>query len=240
MRSSHLRHCLRQGSTPRPSPDNLAFAAHDRCIGSADACNRAVAGCPIRASRVLRFARLADCGVIGSSVRIWRNRCRSARTAEPVRHAGRIALYNMCQHGSEDGCTVPISRRRRAAISPISGRLTRSFRNDGFTGVEAERRHVHRERDLAELWPQSVPRADLITAVTIGRYKAGLRRIEMTSTIRRRPGRSSNTCAHRGGAETNVRSRRSVGNIRPFGCSVRRRFAAARGSRCFSGRGFLR
>src|SRR3984893_2760004 len=60
MRSSRLRHCLRQCSTPRPSPDNLAFAAHDLCVGSADACNGA--GGLIPASRAPRFARPADCG----------------------------------------------------------------------------------------------------------------------------------------------------------------------------------
>jgi ubiquinone/menaquinone biosynthesis C-methylase UbiE len=46
-----------------------------------------------------------------------------------LRRGGRFALYKYVSRRSPTtGCTTPISRRRRPAISPISGRLTRSFR----------------------------------------------------------------------------------------------------------------
>src|SRR6202012_6070148 len=69
----------------------------------------------------------------------------------------------------------------------------------GFTGVEAERRHVHRERGFAEL------RSALGSASgthncchhrTLGKGRPA--RMNATSAIRRRPGRAPTTCAHRG------------------------------------------
>jgi hypothetical protein len=112
----------------------------------------------------------------------------------------------------------------------------------GFTDVEAERRHVHRERDLAELRSAVGSASGTHNCChhrTLG-IRAACGASNATSAIRRRPGRAPTICAHRG-------ERRHC-KIAPIGeqhsprrgCSARRRFASPRGSRCFSGRGFLR
>jgi hypothetical protein len=50
----------------------------------------------------------------------------------------------------------------------------------GFTGVEVERRHVHRERDLAELLSavRFRERNSQLLSLFDAAYEAGLRRIE--------------------------------------------------------------
>jgi ubiquinone/menaquinone biosynthesis C-methylase UbiE len=45
-----------------------------------------------------------------------------------LRCGGRFALYNMCPQQSDDWLYYAYSRKRRPAISPISGRPTRSLR----------------------------------------------------------------------------------------------------------------
>ena len=46
-----------------------------------------------------------------------------------LRRGGRYALYNMCPQESDDWLYYAYFPEARPAISPISGRPTRSFRN---------------------------------------------------------------------------------------------------------------
>jgi hypothetical protein len=125
MRSSRLRHCLRQCSTPRPSPDNPAFAAHDLYVGSADACSGA--GGPIPASssaEVCAPCRLCRIGGASTST-IGR---RPGRAPTTCAHRGgrrhcKIAPIGQ-QHSPRRGC----SARRRFA----SPRVSRGFSGRGF------------------------------------------------------------------------------------------------------------
>ena len=239
MRSSRFRHCLRQCSTPRPSPDNLAFAAHDLCVGSADACNGA--GDPIPASRAPRFARPADCGGSARPSELGEIDAGQPdiRTSAPCRQ---VRVLQMCLQGSEDWlyCTYfPEAKSRDFADLWPPDAIISEMTSTGFTGVEAERRHVHRERDLAELWS--------VVGSTSGnhncchyrtlRIRPACGASNATSTIRRRPGRAPTTCAHRGGRRHCKIAPIGQQHSPRRGCSARRRFASPRGSRCFSGRG---
>jgi hypothetical protein len=71
-----------------------------------------------------------------------------------VRHAGRFAFYKCVCTGSEDWlyCAYfPEAKSRDFADLWPPDAIVSEMTSTGFTGVEAERRHVHRERDLAEL-----------------------------------------------------------------------------------------
>ena len=101
-----LESCARRGAKCRISPGSTATAR--RCHLPRAASTSSVANTPstISATRRACCARpFACCGAAAGS-----------RSTICVRRSPRT------------GCTTPISRRRRPAISPISGRLTRSFR----------------------------------------------------------------------------------------------------------------
>jgi hypothetical protein len=179
---------------------------------------------------------------IGSCVRIWRNRCRSSRTSEPVRHAGRFAFYNMCLQGSEDWlyCDYfPEAKSRDFADLWPPDAIVSEMTATGFTGVEAERWHVHRERDLAELWSvvRSASGTHNCCHYRTLRIRPACGGSNATSTIGRRPGRAPTTCAHRGGRRHCKIAPIGQQHSPRLGCSAGRRFASPRGSRYFSGRG---
>ena len=123
-----------------------------------------------------------------------------SRTSEPVRHAGRFTLYNMCLQVSDDWlyCAYfPEAKSRDFADLWPPDAIVSEMTSTGFTGVEAERRHVHRERDLAELWS--------VVGSTSGnhncchyrtlRIRPACGASNATSTIRRRPWRAPTICA---------------------------------------------
>ena len=239
MRSSRLRHYLRQCSTPGPSPDNLAFAAHDLCVGSADACNGA--GGPIPASssaEVCASCRLWRIGSSGPNLEKSMPVQPDIRTSAPCR---RFAFYKCAAGvgGLAVLCLFPEAKSRDFADLWPPDAIVSEMTSTGFTGVEAERRHVHRERDLAELWS-----AVGFTSGTHNcchyrtlRIRPACGASNATSTIRRRPGRAPTTCARRGGRRHCKIAPIGQQHSPRRGCSARRRFASPRGSRCFSGRG---
>jgi hypothetical protein len=71
----------------------------------------------------------------------------------------------------------------------------------GFTDAEAELRHVHRERDVAELWSAvgSASGTHNCCQHRTLRIRPACGGSNATSAIRRRPGRAPTTCAYRGG-----------------------------------------
>ena len=136
-------------------------------------------------------------------------------------------------------CLFPGGEQPRFRRS-LAARLDR-FGNDlsRFTGVQAERRHVRRERDLAELW-SAVGSASGTHNCCHHRtldIRAACGASNATPAIRRRPGRAPTTCAHRGGRRHCKIAPIGQQHSPRRGCSARRRFASPRGSRCFSGRG---
>src|SRR5271166_3307056 len=91
---------------------------------------------------------------IGSSVRIWRNRCRSAGHQNQAL-CRQVHVLQMCLQGSEDWlycASFPEAKSRDFADLWPADAIVSEMTSTSFTDVEAERRHVHRERDLAELW----------------------------------------------------------------------------------------
>jgi len=91
-----------------------------------------------------------------------------------LRRGGRFALYNMCPQESDDWLYYAY-----------------------FAGVEVARRHVHRERDLAELLSalQFRERNSQLLSLSDAAYEAGLRRIERDLDNPQRPKvRSDHLC----------------------------------------------
>jgi hypothetical protein len=155
---------------------------------------------------------------IGSSVRIRRNRCRSAghqnQCAMPA--GSRSTNVSAGVGGLAVLCLFPGGEQRDLADLWPADAIVSEMTATGFTDVEAERRHVHRERDLAELWSAVGSASGTHNCChhrTLG-IRAACGASTATSAIRIRPGRAPTICAHRGGRNT-VRSRRSVSNIRP-------------------------
>jgi len=65
-----------------------------------------------------------------------------------------VRVLQMCLQGSEDWlyCAYfPEAKSRDFADLWPPDAIVSEMTSTGFTGVEAERRHVHRERDFAEL-----------------------------------------------------------------------------------------
>ena len=90
-----------------------------------------------------------------------------------LRRGGRFALYNMCPQESDDWlyyAYFPEAKTRDFADFWPPDAIVSEMSATGFAGVEVARRHVHRERDLAELAVgRAVPRAELATAIAIQR-----------------------------------------------------------------------
>jgi ubiquinone/menaquinone biosynthesis C-methylase UbiE len=100
-----------------------------------------------------------------------------------LRPGGRFALYNMCPQESEDWlyyAYFPEAETRDFTdFWPPDG-IVSEMTATGFTGVEVEPRHVHRERDLAELLSavRFRERNSQLLSLSDAAYKAGLRRIK--------------------------------------------------------------
>jgi len=123
------------------------------------------------------------------------------------RYAGRFAFYKYVCRGRRTGCTVPRSRRRRAAIFADlwpADAIVSEMTSTSFTDVEAERRHLRRERDLAELWSAvgSASGTHNCCHHRTLRTRAAWRPSNATSTIRRRPGRARRPLCSSRWAET--------------------------------------
>jgi ubiquinone/menaquinone biosynthesis C-methylase UbiE len=100
-----------------------------------------------------------------------------------LRRGGRFALYNMCPQESDDWlyyAYFPEAKTRDFADFWPPDAIVSEMTATGFTGVEVERRHVHGERDLAELLSavRFRERNSQLLSLSDAAYKAGLRRIE--------------------------------------------------------------
>jgi ubiquinone/menaquinone biosynthesis C-methylase UbiE len=114
-----------------------------------------------------------------------------------LRRGGRFALYDMCPQESEDWlyyAYFPEAKTRDFADFWPPDAIVSEMTATGFTGVEVERRHVHRRaRPGGAAVGSAVPRAELTTAVTIGRSVSG-----RPAAYRTRPRRSADAQgAHR-------------------------------------------
>jgi SAM-dependent methyltransferase len=100
-----------------------------------------------------------------------------------LRRGGRFALYICVRRSPTTGCITSISRRRKtrdfADFWPPD-QIVSEMTATGFAGVEVARRHVHRERDLAELLSavRFRERNSQLLSLSDSAYAAGLRRIE--------------------------------------------------------------
>jgi ubiquinone/menaquinone biosynthesis C-methylase UbiE len=100
-----------------------------------------------------------------------------------MRHGGRFALYNMCPRESNDWlyyAYFPEAKTRDFADFWPPDEIVSEMTAIGFAGVEVARRHVHRERDLAELLSavRFRERNSQLLSLPDAAYQAGLRRIE--------------------------------------------------------------
>jgi ubiquinone/menaquinone biosynthesis C-methylase UbiE len=100
-----------------------------------------------------------------------------------LRRGGRFALYNMCPQDSNDWlyyAYFPEAKTRDFADFWPPHEIVSKMAATGFAGVEVARRHVHRERDLAELLSavRFRERNSQLLSLPDAAYAAGLRRIE--------------------------------------------------------------
>jgi ubiquinone/menaquinone biosynthesis C-methylase UbiE len=100
-----------------------------------------------------------------------------------LRRGGRFALYNMCPQDSNDWlyyAYFPEAKTRDFADFWPPDKIVSEMTATGFAGVEVARRHVHRERDLAELLSavRFRERNSQLLSISDAAYAAGLRRIE--------------------------------------------------------------
>jgi hypothetical protein len=100
-----------------------------------------------------------------------------------LRRGGRFALYNMCPQESDDWLSYayfPEAKTRDFADFWPPDAIVSEMTATGFAGVEVKRRHVHRERDLAELLSavRFRERNSQLLSLSDAAYAAGLRRIE--------------------------------------------------------------
>src|SRR6516225_1923302 len=100
-----------------------------------------------------------------------------------LRRGGRFALYNMCPQESDDWlyyAYFPEAKTRDLADFWPPDAIVSQMSTTGFAGVEVERRHVHSERDLAELLSavRFRERNSQLLSLSDAAYEAGLRRIE--------------------------------------------------------------
>jgi hypothetical protein len=125
----------------------------------------------------------------------------------------------MCLHGSEDWlycASFPEAKSRDFADLWPPDAIVSEMTSTSFTDVEAERRHVHRERDLAELWSAvgSASGTHNCCHHRDAAYKGGLAPIERDLDDPQTPRtRAPTTVLVSVGGDT-VSSRRSVRNIR--------------------------
>jgi ubiquinone/menaquinone biosynthesis C-methylase UbiE len=100
-----------------------------------------------------------------------------------LQRGGRFALYNMCPQESDDWLYYvyfPEAKTRDFADFWPPNAIVSEMTATGFVGVEAARRHVHLERELAELLSavQFRERNSQLLSLSDAAYAAGLRRIE--------------------------------------------------------------
>jgi len=99
-----------------------------------------------------------------------------------LRRGGRFALYNMCPQESDDWlyyAYFPEAKTPDFADFWPPDVIVSEMTASGFAGVEVTRRHVHRERDLAELSAMRFrERNSQLLSLSDAAYAAGLRRIE--------------------------------------------------------------
>ena len=100
-----------------------------------------------------------------------------------LRRGGRLALYNMCPQESDDWlyyAYFPEAKTRDFADFWPPDAIVSEMSATGFAGVEVQRRHVRRERDLAELLSAARfrERNSQLLSLSDAAYEAGLRRIE--------------------------------------------------------------
>jgi ubiquinone/menaquinone biosynthesis C-methylase UbiE len=100
-----------------------------------------------------------------------------------LRRGARFALYNMCPQESNDWlyyAYFPEAKTRDFADFWPPDEIVLEMTATGFTGVEVARRHVHRERDLAELLSavRFRERNSQLLSLSDAAYATGLRRIE--------------------------------------------------------------
>jgi SAM-dependent methyltransferase len=89
-----------------------------------------------------------------------------------LRRGGRFALYNMCPQESDDWlyyAYFPEAKIRDFADFWPPDAIVSEMSTTGFAGVEVQRRHVHGERNLAELLSAVRFREELATAIAIRR-----------------------------------------------------------------------
>src|SRR5262249_13987878 len=114
----------------------------------------------------------------------FRNKGGMLREAYRVlRRRGRFALYNMCPQESDDWlyyAYFPEAKTRDFADFWPPDAIVSEMTATGFAGVEVKRRHVHRERDLAELLSavRLRERNSQLLSLSDAAYEAGLQRIE--------------------------------------------------------------
>jgi len=100
-----------------------------------------------------------------------------------LRRGGRFALYNMCPQESDDWlyyAYFPEAKTRDFTDFWPPDEIVSEMTATGFAGAEVARRHVHRERDLAELLSavRFRERNSQLLSLSDAAYAAGLRRIE--------------------------------------------------------------
>jgi ubiquinone/menaquinone biosynthesis C-methylase UbiE len=100
-----------------------------------------------------------------------------------LRRGGRFALYNMCPQESDDWlyyAYFPEAKTRDFADFWPPNAIVSEMSATGFAGVEVQRRHVYRERELAELLSamRFRERNSQLLSLSDAAYAAGLRRIE--------------------------------------------------------------
>jgi ubiquinone/menaquinone biosynthesis C-methylase UbiE len=104
-------------------------------------------------------------------------------TFRVLRRGGRFALYNMCPQESDDWlyyAYFPEAKTRDFADHWSPDAIVSEMTATGFVRVEVARRHVHGERDLAELLSavQFREQNSQLLSLSDAAYAAGLRRIE--------------------------------------------------------------
>jgi len=97
-----------------------------------------------------------------------------------LRRSGRFALYNMCPQASNNRLYYiyfPEAKTRDFADFWPPNAIVSEMSVTGFAGVEVQRRHVHRERDLAELLSavRFRERNSQLLSLSDAAYEAGLR-----------------------------------------------------------------
>ena len=172
-----LESCARRGAKCRISPGSTATAR--RCHLPRAASTSSVANTPstISATRRACCARpFACCGAAAGS--------RSTILSAGVRRLAVLRLF-------------PGGETRDFADFWPPNAIVSELNATGFAGVEVARRHVHRERDLAELLSalQFRERNSQLLSLSDAAYEAGLRRIERDLDNPQRPKvRSDHLC----------------------------------------------